>query len=58
MHGVELEQRWGQSVAGRGASGTEQAGEQRTAEGTGEEANVLWGSWALVPPNCPCSVAC
>lgn len=41
-----------------GLQGTGRAGEQRTAEGTGEEADVLWGSWALVTPNCHSSVAC
>ena len=48
----------GRVLQAEGLQGTGQAGEQRTAEGTGEEADVLWGSWALVTPNCHSSVAC
>ena len=43
----------------QGLQGIGRAEEQSTAEGTWEEANVLWGSWALVTRNCHhISVAC
>ena len=48
----------GRVLQAEGLQGTGRAGEQRTAEGTGEEADVLRGSWALVTPNCHSSVAC